>query len=70
MELETLETNDNRSYHISSKKLQQKLNFTNKFTIEDAIIELKKAFEMNMVKNPLLDPMYYNIKRMQEISLE
>ena len=70
VELETLETNDNRSYHISSKKLQQKLNFTNKFTIEDAIIELKKAFEMNMVKNPLLDPMYYNIKRMQEISLE
>ena len=39
------ETDDNRSYHISSKKIKNILNFQAKFTIQDAVKDLKDAFE-------------------------
>ena len=38
-------SDDNRSYHISSQKIKDKLNFKVKYNIDDAIQELKKAFE-------------------------
>ncbi len=62
-------TNDNRSYHISSKKIKKILNFESKFTITDAIIDLKKAFENGLLPNALSDEKYFNIKKMQSIKL-
>ena len=41
----TKPTDDNRSYHISSEKIRDLLNFKPKHTIEDAISELVTAFE-------------------------
>ena len=38
-------TNDNRSYHISSEKIKKVLNFSTKFTIEDAVKDMKNAFK-------------------------
>lgn len=61
--------NDNRSYHISSEKIARELGFTPRFTIEDAICELTTAFQAGKVSNPLNNPLYFNIKRMQEINL-
>ena len=63
-------SNDNRSYHISSKKIEKKLGFKSKFTIEDAIRDLKIAFKKNMLPNSLNDEKYFNIKRMQTINLK
>ena len=63
-------SNDNRSYHISSKKIEKKLGFKSKFTIEDAIRDLKIAFKKNMLPNSLNDEKYFNIKRMQSINLK
>ena len=40
-----LKSEDNRSYHISSKKIQKKLGFKNYYNIEDGIIELMNAFK-------------------------
>ena len=62
-------TDDNRSYHISSEKIARELGFAPRFTIEDAIRELADAFHAGKVKDPLNNPLYFNIKRMQEIHL-
>ena len=63
-------TNDNRSYHISSKKIQKILNFDSKFTIEDAVKDLQNAFKKNLLPNSLTDEKYFNIKRMKSIKLK
>jgi len=70
VEIETTPTNDNRSYHISSEKIARELGFTPRFTIEDAIRELAEAFRSGKTKDPLNNPLYFNIKRMQEIHLK
>ena len=63
------ETDDNRSYHISSKKIKNILNFQAKFTIQDAVKDLKDAFEKKLLNNTLSNPDYFNIKKMQKINL-
>ena len=68
--IEHQETNDARSYHISSKKITQNLNFKPKFSIEIAIEDLKKAFEKKLILDSFNDPRYFNIKMMQKIELQ
>jgi nucleoside-diphosphate-sugar epimerase len=62
-------TDDNRSYHISSEKIKNILSFQTKFTITDAIEDLKKAFENKTFSEPLTNSNFFNIKKMQEIKL-
>lgn len=62
-------TDDNRSYHVSSKKIHDILGFQSQFTIEDAVTDLRNAFEERLLNDPLENEMYFNIKRMQSISL-
>ena len=62
-------TNDNRSYHISSEKIKKVLNFSTKFTIEDAVKDMKNAFIKQKLDDPLNNPNYFNIKKMQLIKL-
>ena len=70
IEIETLPTDDNRSYHVSSEKIKKTLNFTPKHTIKDAIKDLKKAFEEKKLPDSLENSKYFNIKKMQEIKLK
>jgi nucleoside-diphosphate-sugar epimerase len=63
--IKVVPTNDNRSYRVSSKKIQQELGFTAKHTIEEAVLDLKKAFETGKIPNPMDDIHYYNIKMLQ-----
>ena len=70
VEIETMPTDDNRSYHVSSEKIKKNLNFTPQHTIKDAIRDLKKAFEEKKLPNSLEDSQYFNIKKMQEIKLK
>ena len=67
--LKSLPTDDNRSYHISSKKIKKTLGFETKFTITNAVKDLKKAFESQLLPNSLNDEKYFNIKRMKSIQL-
>jgi nucleoside-diphosphate-sugar epimerase len=62
-------SDDNRSYHISSEKVKNLLNFTVEFDISDAIKDLKLAFEKKLLSNCLENEFYFNIKRMKNISL-
>jgi len=63
-------TNDNRSYHISSRKIAEQLGFIPKHTIREAAEDLKHAFETGLLPNSLNDEQYFNIKRMQNVKLK
>jgi nucleoside-diphosphate-sugar epimerase len=63
-------TNDNRSYHISSKKIADKIGFVPKHTIAEAANDLKQALEQGLLKDSLTNEKYFNIKRMQTIELK
>jgi len=69
VEIETTPSDDNRSYHISSAKIAKELGFTPRFSIEDAIRELAEAFQAGKIQEPLTNPLYFNIRRMQQIQL-
>ena len=68
-QLITTPTNDNRSYHISSEKIRKVLGFESKYTISDAVTDLKIAFKKGLLPNSLHDDKYFNIKRMQSTKL-
>ena len=63
------DTDDNRSYHISSKKILDKLGFKPLHSIEEAVVDLKQAFERGLLIQPLENEKYFNIKTMQKIKL-
>lgn len=63
------ETNDNRSYHISSDKICRELGFEYHHTIEDAIRDLKIAFDQGQLPDSLIQSKYFNIKKMLEVGL-
>lgn len=63
-------SNDNRSYHVSSQKIKRELGFAPRFTIEDAILDLKAAFEAGKIPDSMTDIRYYNIKTMQHVKLK
>lgn len=65
--IETSESNDNRSYHINSDKIQRILNFRPRFTIEDAVKELCSAFKQGLLPNSNSDDRYFNVKRLKKI---
>lgn len=67
--IEVEPTNDNRSYHVSSEKIKKELGFTPKYTVENAIHDLKEAFDKGLISNPFNNEVYYNIKQMQQIGL-
>ena len=69
VKLITSHSDDNRSYHISSQKIQNELGFVAKHTIRDAVIDLCNAFDQNLLPNSLDDEMYFNIKRMKTLEL-
>lgn len=62
-------TDDNRSYHISSEKIERELGFVAKRTIRDAVSDLKEAMDLGLLPNSLDDEKYFNIKRMKSVRL-
>ena len=67
--VETTPTDDNRSYHVSSDKLRRELGFEARRTIQDAVSDLKAAFEAGLVPDSMTESRYYNIRTMQKIHL-
>ena len=68
--LVTTPTDDNRSYHISSKRIREQLGFTATHSIRDAAADLVQAFKNNLLPNSLEDERYFNIRRMQSLNLQ
>lgn len=67
--LEIVPTVDDRSYHVSSEKIAQKLNFYPLRTIQEAVESLIEAFQAGKLPNALEDPRYFNIKTMKLVNL-
>ena len=70
VEIVTEPTNDNRSYQVSSEKIAREFGFKPRHTVEDAIHDLKTAFDAGKVPDPLTGTRYFNIKTMQAIHLQ
>lgn len=64
------ESNDNRSYHVSSEKIKNLIGFETKKTVKDAVLDLKNVFEKKLLINTFEDEMFFNIKRMNNIKLK
>jgi nucleoside-diphosphate-sugar epimerase len=63
------DTNDLRSYRVDSSKILTKLGFKPIYSVDQAIIDLQKEFLSNRFQDSLENPMYFNIKKMKELSL-
>jgi nucleoside-diphosphate-sugar epimerase len=68
--IETVPSNDNRSYRVCARKIKAELAFEPKHTIESAVRGLKEAFDTGRVPDAMQDIRYYNIKTMQAVSLK
>ncbi|HRH68125.1 MAG TPA: SDR family oxidoreductase [Flavobacteriales bacterium] len=65
----TTPTDDLRSYHVSSEKIKRDIGFVATHSLEDAVRDLKKAFDTGAIPDSLSDDRYFNVKRMQRIHL-
>ena len=63
--IETTPSDDIRSYRISSEKIRRELNFVPRFTIEDAVRDLIRAFEAGKFEDSLNNTRYYNVKTLK-----
>ena len=67
--LETSPSNDLRSYHVSSEKIKRVLGWTPKRSLEDAVVDLCRAFRAGKIPNSMTDNRYYNVKTVQASKL-
>jgi nucleoside-diphosphate-sugar epimerase len=67
--LEYQETNDQRSYRVDSSKIESIIGFKPKRTVNDAVKDITKAFELGLYYRSLENPYYYNISRMKELEI-
>lgn len=68
--IETVPTNDIRSYHVSSEKIKRLLGFVPKRTVDDAIVDLCRAFRAGRYPNAMDDLRYYNVKVVKAAKLK
>ena len=67
IEIETTPSNDPRSYHINSDKIDRVLGYRPKRGVRDAVRELCRAFRDGRLPNSLEDDRYYNVRAMKAI---
>lgn len=60
---------DHRSYHINSDKIAERIGFTPRHTIEEAVRSIRDAYASGCIPDPLEDPRYYNLRTMQLVRL-
>ena len=65
VEIEVTPTQDHRSYHISSERIEQELSFVPQHGIEEAVRDLVDAFESGKIPDSFAEARYSNIATMQ-----
>jgi nucleoside-diphosphate-sugar epimerase len=58
----TAPSNDPRSYHVTARKITEKLGYAPKRTVEDAIRDLCRAFRAGMFADSLTNEQYLNVQ--------
>lgn len=67
--IDVTSSDDPRSYQINSDKIRRELGFAPRFTIEDAVRDLVKAFRQGLLPNSFEDVNYYNVKKLQALKV-
>jgi nucleoside-diphosphate-sugar epimerase len=70
IDIVTENTDDIRSYHVNSDKIQKILGFIPKRRIEDAVRDLCGAFYEGRLPNSMTDDIYYNVRRMKALKAQ
>lgn len=69
IQIEVTESDDKRSYHINSDKIRKELGFSTKYSIEDAVSDLCKAFRERKLPNSFDDDAYYNVRKLKALKV-
>ena len=64
IEIVKTESNDTRSYHINSDKINKVLGYKPSRSIQKAVRDLCKAFKEDKIPNSFDDDIYFNVKRL------
>jgi nucleoside-diphosphate-sugar epimerase len=67
--IKTEPTDDIRSYHITSRKIAEKLGFVPKRSLEDAVRDLCRAFKEGKLLDSMDDESYFNVKTVKTAEL-
>jgi nucleoside-diphosphate-sugar epimerase len=70
IEIETLPSNDPRSYHVNSEKIKRVLGFAPKRSVDDAVKDLCEAFKSGKLPNSMDDTKYFNVQKMKELGVK
>ena len=70
VQIEVVPTNDPRSYRVSGRRIRRDIGFELTHTVEGAVRDLVDAMKGGKLKDPLNNPLYFNIKRMQDSKLQ
>jgi nucleoside-diphosphate-sugar epimerase len=68
--IEITTSDDPRSYHINSEKIHRVLGFKPKHSIEEAVIDLCRAFKEGKLPNSFEDDKYFNVRTMKAAGLK
>jgi nucleoside-diphosphate-sugar epimerase len=68
--IETTVTDDNRSYHVSSRKIAEMLGYHPRRTIEDAVRGLCAAFRAGQFTDSMRNDSYVNVKTVKALALK
>ena len=68
IKITTTPSDDNRSYHINSDKIFNKLGFKATRSVEAAIKDLCDAFKQGKIPNSFDEDWYHNVRTMTAIS--
>ncbi len=68
--IETTTSNDNRSYHVSSRKIAEKLGYQPSRSIDDAVRDICCAFRAGKFQNSMANEAYVNVKRVRTLGLQ
>jgi nucleoside-diphosphate-sugar epimerase len=69
IDIATSPSNDLRSYHISSEKIARELGWRPKRTVEDAVADLCRAFQVGNIPDAMTSIRYINVKTVQAAKL-
>lgn len=70
IEIRYKETNDPRSYHISSEKIFKQFGLKPKKQIHEAIMDLKLSLELGRLPNSMTAPRYFNVEMLKELKIK
>lgn len=69
IKIKTIPSNDLRSYRINANKANRILDYRPKRSIEDAVVDLIRAFQNHLLPDPLTDPIYYDVEVMKQMGV-